>query len=191
MQSDAIGPAWLRSLLNFMKPRAPYIVICLLSVLVLGTASFAVWGYWQIYGIAGWRDQLYASEGAVASRRALDDFCIRERLTRHDEVLRPATGTGGDLVPRRVVGAPLDGHRHLWPGYGALPREQRETLRRFEADVPGGPATLELAWAACDGERTVEEIARLVWLETGHHTPEGIERFFAWTSRLGLSESTA
>ena len=39
-----------------------------------GARVLIAWGYWQIYGTGGWRDQLYASEGSVASRRALDDF---------------------------------------------------------------------------------------------------------------------
>jgi hypothetical protein len=57
-----------------MKPRALYLIIGSLVVVLLGGAVLIAWGYWQIYGIGGWRDQLYASEGAVASRQALDDF---------------------------------------------------------------------------------------------------------------------
>jgi hypothetical protein len=57
-----------------MKTRVLYAAIGLLAILLLGSASLIAWGYWQIYGIGGWRDQLYASEAAVASRRALDDF---------------------------------------------------------------------------------------------------------------------
>jgi aminopeptidase YwaD len=123
-----------------------------------------------------------------SERRALDAFCLREGLTRHDEVLRPEMAPGGERVPVRRIGAPLEYQRHLLPAWPGLPREQREAFRRFESGVPGGGGVLELAWAACDGTRTLDDIARLVWLESGHHDPDVIERFFSWTERLGLSQ---
>ena len=57
-----------------MKLRTPYVIIGIFLVVVLEGAALMAWGYWQLYGIGGWRDQLFASEGAVASRQALDDF---------------------------------------------------------------------------------------------------------------------
>ena len=60
--------------MDVMKPRVLYVVSGFLAVALLGSAVLLAWGYWQVYGIGGWRDQLYASEGAVASRQALDDF---------------------------------------------------------------------------------------------------------------------
>lgn len=135
--------------------------------------------------------RLGAEEGAVrAAVRALDEFCLREGFARHDEVRRPAPGPG-DPVPERLLGAPLDSQRHLLPGWRTLPRAERERFRAFEAAVPGGATTLETAWYACDGRRTLDEIARLVWLETGHHAPEALEQFFDWTERLGLSRPAA
>jgi aminopeptidase YwaD len=92
-------------------------------------------------------------------------------------------------VPVRPPG-PLEMHRHLLAGYAALSREERERFRRFEAAFPGGTLALELAWFACDGRRTVGEIARLVWLETGGPAPVAPERlaeFFGWTARLARS----
>ena len=45
----------------------------------------------------------------------------------------------------------------------------------MEGAIPGGRTTLELAWAACDGNRTLEEIAHLAWLESGARVrPEGM-----------------
>jgi len=57
-----------------MKPRATYVIISVLAILLLSAASVILWYRWQIYGIAGWRDQLYEAEGSVASRQALSDF---------------------------------------------------------------------------------------------------------------------
>jgi hypothetical protein len=38
-----------------------------------------------------------------------------------------------------------------------------------------------------DGHRTLAEIARLVWLETGRLAGGDLTRFFGWTTALGLS----
>ena len=61
-----------------MKIRAPQIAIIvflgLLSAFLLCSMLLNAWGYWQIFGIGGWRDQVYQSEGAVASQQALHDF---------------------------------------------------------------------------------------------------------------------
>ena len=92
-------------------------------------------------------------------------------------------------IPTRPP-APLEMQRHLIEGYAALSREERERFRRFEAEVPGGTLTLDLAWFACDGQRTIEEIARLVGLETGSTQPrtsQAVAELFEWTARLGCS----
>jgi len=61
-----------------MKIRISQIAIVVLFASVLVSLMFSVflnaWGYWQIYGIAGWREQVYEGEGTVASLQALDDF---------------------------------------------------------------------------------------------------------------------
>src|SRR3989442_7270305 len=64
--------------LDKMKIRAPQIAIIvivgLFSASLLCSVLLNAWGYWQIFGIGGWRDQVYESEGAVASQQALHDF---------------------------------------------------------------------------------------------------------------------
>jgi len=64
--------------LDQMRIRAPKILVIaligLLSATLLCSVLLNAWGYWQIYGIGGWRDQVFESEGAVASERALRDF---------------------------------------------------------------------------------------------------------------------
>jgi peptidase M28-like protein len=127
-------------------------------------------------------------EPAWRSRRsALDDFCAREGFLAHDEVLRPHSDSGGAPVPARVHGGALEFLPRLWPGYPTLTRAEREAWREFQAGAPGGTTLFDVAWFACDGERTLDDIAELVWLETGHHVPEVLERFFAWMARLGLA----
>ncbi len=106
-----------------MKTRAPYVVICLFAILLLGSASLIAWGYWQIYGIGGWRDQLYASEGAVASRRALDDF--------RDGHLLLYT-LGGENEKAKYTGT-NDGAFEIWVPhfYPSLGRAHRYSTEQF------------------------------------------------------------
>ncbi len=91
-------------------------------------------------------------------------------------------------TPRRRVGAPLHYQRFLLPGWHALPRAEREAWRRLELDMPDGEAIADLGWMACDGERTLREIARLVWLETGRDAIGYLAAWFGWAARLGLAD---
>jgi hypothetical protein len=91
-------------------------------------------------------------------------------------------------TPRRRVEAPLHYQRHLLPGWSALPRAEREDWRRLELDTPDGELVADLGWAACDGRRTLAEIATLVWLETGHLAIDLLAASFGHASRLGLAE---
>lgn len=108
-----------------MKTRAPHVVIGLFAILLLGSASLIAWGYWQIYGIGGWRDQLYASEGAVASRRALDDFRAGH--------LRLYT-LGGESDKAKYTGT-NDGPFEIWipDFYPSLGRAHRFSTEQFIA----------------------------------------------------------
>jgi hypothetical protein len=91
-------------------------------------------------------------------------------------------------VPRRRVAAPLHYQRFLLPGWSALPRVEREAWRRLELDTPEGELLADLGWAACDGHRTLAEIAGLVWLETGRAAIDLLAESFSHASRLGLAE---
>jgi hypothetical protein len=57
-----------------MKTPASRIIIAGLGIALLGCILLIAWGYWQIYGIGGWRDQVYGAKGALASSEALKDF---------------------------------------------------------------------------------------------------------------------
>jgi aminopeptidase YwaD len=125
----------------------------------------------------------------VDAIRALGEFVSRERLPVAPAAPAegPAREPGMDRRPRRVTGAPLDMFRHCLPGWSALTREERERWRADDAATPGGSVTQELAWYAADGERTLAQIALMVWLESGVHAPAAIATFFDWTARLGLA----
>jgi len=114
--------------------------------------------------------------------QALEVFADREAPVTPAK-LPGASGAGGR--PRRHIGAPLDYQPHLLRGYERLPREARERWHR--AISAAGAGTLaELAWYACDGSRTIEEIAGLVWLETGQFAPDLVGHLFTFTAALGL-----
>ena len=118
-------------------------------------------------------------------QRSLARFARREKL---DPGPSPAPLADATPAPRRRLEAPLDYQRHLLPGYGALGREEQEAWRRLEARTPGGGGTLDLAWAAAGaGEGSLDDIARRVWLETGHDVAGSVAALFELTGRLGLS----
>jgi hypothetical protein len=109
-----------------MKPRALYAIIGFLLVVLLGSAVLMACCYWQVYGIGGWRDQLFASEGAVASRRALDDF-----RTGH---LRLYT-LGSESEQAKFTGT-NDGPFEIWipqfyPSLGVAERYSKEQFVEF------------------------------------------------------------
>jgi len=98
------------------------------------------------------------------------------------------SGDGGPFarVPVRRLPAPLHMQRFLIEGWRELPETEREAWRDAEA-APGAALRNDMAWMACDGKRSVAEIARLLYLETGETAPGAIAQFFARTERLGLS----
>jgi peptidase M28-like protein len=118
---------------------------------------------------------------------ALDAFAEREAATPED-ASGPVgvTAPGAQRIPRRSLPVPIHYQRHLLEGWRGLPRETREAWRRREQAMVDGLVLADLAWYACDGRRNVEQIARLVWLETGRHEPDYVEQFFDTAARLGL-----
>jgi hypothetical protein len=114
-----------------------------------------------------------------------DDFAAREWGTHAPPPTDPAFAR---QVPRRWIAALPDYQRHLLPGWSGLARNEREAFRRFDQSVAGPAPLLDLAWFACDGQRSIEDIARLVWAETGRWEPETIATWFTWAERLGIGE---
>jgi hypothetical protein len=138
--------------------------------------------------------RLGAGAAPVAeAARAFEEFARREgacvpecALPKHSRGTRPAR-------PRRAEDGYLEFLWHLLPGFERLPAEARAAWSRMEHSVPGGRTTLELAWLACDGSRTLEEIAHMVWLESGaavqprgSATAPGLAELFERLAETGL-----
>lgn len=91
-------------------------------------------------------------------------------------------------VPVRLQRSPLVPMRTLQPGADTSPPASREALLALDAAMPGGSAAVDVAWFACDGRRTVGEIAALL-RDEGHDAGEGrVAAFFELTASLGASE---
>jgi hypothetical protein len=110
-------------------------------------------------------------------------------FVRRELGLEPATpGSGGDARrPRRILNGPLGFPRRLLPGWVGLPLEARESWRRRELETPDAFLVSELSWLACDGTRTIAEIERMVWLETGARGEGFVAAFFDLAARLGIA----
>jgi hypothetical protein len=124
-------------------------------------------------------------------RAAIEEFAARE--TPAIEARPPAAAPDREGMrrrPRRRQRAPLDFQRHLLEGYAGLTAAERERWRQLDAGAAGPAPILDLAWFACDGRRTLDEIVRLVWIECGRHAPREIAEFFDGTERLGLSDGS-
>jgi hypothetical protein len=108
-----------------MKSRTAYIAVLigLLAIALLCNVLLNVWGYLQIYGIGGWRDQVYGLEGVVASDQALDDF--REGHLR-------LYCLGGENEKAKYTGT-NDGPFEIWVPqfYPSLGRAHRYSTEQF------------------------------------------------------------
>ncbi|MBI3540065.1 MAG: hypothetical protein HY076_07310, partial [Candidatus Eisenbacteria bacterium] len=125
-----------------------------------------------------------APDAIAGADRALTAFADREGLAPPAD---PIAGPGATR-PRRALPVPIHSQRHLLPGWRRLPRERREAWEERMAQVADAQTIADLAWYACDGARALDEIIRLVALETGRDEADFIAEFFALTTALGLSE---
>lgn len=128
------------------------------------------------------------AERVAEASAALADFDAREIAPAVPTGRPPADDRRNRRIPHRRTALALPHPRHLLPGWGALPREERDAWRRAARAVEGADRSCDLAWFACDGRRTVDQILELVWLETGQRERSFLERFFDLTARLGLSD---
>lgn len=139
------------------------------------------------------RERVRAAAAAASLARIGVDEAIRSRITDAIETrIRnegSSIGTEGPAadsrVPVRTLAAPLHMQRFLIAGWTRLDRAAQDAWREREESTADGLLIGEIAWAACDGRRTIDEIAHLVWLETGHRAPEFVAAFFDWTGSLG------
>jgi hypothetical protein len=124
--------------------------------------------------------------GSAAWRRRLEERAAS--LAPALESAMAARAAEDARVPRRRLAAPLHYQRWLIDGYDALPAAERDAWRRLESGPDSLAGAFELAWFACDGRRTLDEISALVTDENGRDVGAAIGRFFGWTERLGASE---
>lgn len=91
-------------------------------------------------------------------------------------------------VPVRIQGSPLVPMRTLQPGADTSPAAIREALLALDAGMPGGTTSVDVAWFACDGRRTVGEIAGLLRDEGSAAGEDRVAALFELTAALGASE---
>lgn len=129
---------------------------------------------------------------AAARDRALAEL---EAFSAREAALPPpapaATSSAGGARPRRAQRGPVDFQRHLISGFETLTPAERAAFRALESRLDDPVHLFELAWFAADGTRTLDDIARLVWIECGKHEPAAIDAFFGWMARLGLVQRDA
>lgn len=95
---------------------------------------------------------------------------------------RPA---GHPRVPVRRPALALLPMRTLLEAWPALDAQEQAAFVEFEESWPSGAP--ELAWFACDGVRTIDDITGALLDEGVAIDAARVETFFRWTERLGLS----
>jgi hypothetical protein len=131
------------------------------------------------------------AQAIAAAQKGLDEFVAREAGAA--AAPRPNTAPDDDATasprrPRRQPERTLGFLPRLLPGWSDRSPDERERWRRVELDTPDAALLGDLAWQACDGSRSVADISRLLWLETGRDVHTFVDALFEWTAQLGLSE---
>lgn len=90
-------------------------------------------------------------------------------------------------VPVRVQRSLLVPMRRLQPGLATAPAAVREAFLALDRDLPMGSTAVDLAWYACDGRRSVGEIAALLADEGCEVAETEVAGMFEATAALGAS----
>ncbi len=99
---------------------------------------------------------------------------------------RPAAARDRRVPVRRQPSA-LVAMRALQAGMDTAPAEVRAAFLALDDELPLGSTAVDLAWFACDGRRTIGEIAALLHDEGCPIGEEGTGRLFETTAALGAS----
>jgi hypothetical protein len=119
---------------------------------------------------------------AVEQLEGLWEAEVLPELARIPPMPDPA---GGPVPSRRLPSLPSP-MRHLLPGWLEVPAEVRAAWTAAEQALPGGSATADLMWFACDGRRGVGDITTLL-LHEGHEvTLAHVQEWFTQAVALGL-----
>jgi hypothetical protein len=92
-----------------------------------------------------------------------------------------------DRIPFRRQRTLLAPMRSLQAGWLELPAASRERWNELDRDAAGGSTALDLAWFACDGRRTLDEILGALADEGVETRRETLESFFALAVELGTA----
>ncbi|MCC6348154.1 MAG: DUF4910 domain-containing protein [Candidatus Eisenbacteria bacterium] len=101
--------------------------------------------------------------------------------------VKPAGRDRDPRVPLRIQRSPLVPMRSLQPGLDGADEPLRQAWIAVDEWMPGGSTGVDLAWFACDGRRTVGEIAGLLRAEGCAAGEAAVARLFEVTSALGAS----
>ncbi|MCC6651134.1 MAG: DUF4910 domain-containing protein [Candidatus Eisenbacteria bacterium] len=137
---------------------------------------------------------LAAEHAAVVALRAGVPECMDGMEGHYDSEIAPAlpadappAAARAGRVPVRIQRSLLAPMRLHQQGYASLRAAERERLVALDRDVAGGSGALDVAWFACDGERTLFEIAELV-RDEGHEVSDGhVSEFFELAAAMGAS----
>ncbi|HTR97573.1 MAG TPA: DUF4910 domain-containing protein [Candidatus Acidoferrales bacterium] len=132
---------------------------------------------------AEWREALASTIAEHAEAiEGVRDSEIPPGLDRRPTAI-PAPRTGA--VPVRRSQPALVPMRSLQDGWRELGTETRERWLEWEAMRQAPGVALELAWLACDGVRTVGEIAGLLADEGSSLEVQALAEYFDWLVTLG------
>lgn len=106
-----------------MRTRSVYATVIFAAGIVLCALLLGGWSLGQIYGIGGWRDEVYTLVGADAARQAMDDF---------QQGYRRLYVFGGGSARSRFTGS-NNGPFEIWiPSYRpSLGRAHRYSTEQF------------------------------------------------------------
>ncbi|HUS77674.1 MAG TPA: DUF4910 domain-containing protein [Patescibacteria group bacterium] len=130
-------------------------------------------------------------ESSVKSERRQAERAIQEfaeasglaPLPKHRKPrMRKAERMAAEIVPKRVFRGPVS--TRSWQN--RLSETDREALRTLGAEHPLGRSLGGLALFWTDGERSLREISRLVWLEKGVEDVEYLLEYYGLLEKMGL-----
>ena len=127
-------------------------------------------------------------EAIDTALRAFEDFARNQGALTIRYVARTPAPPSLLRRPRRKLHGTLGFLPRLLPGWRSLSPDEREAWRRIELATADAALLGDLAWQACDGTRSIEEISELVRLETGRNAHRLVIELFDLTARLGLSD---
>lgn len=127
------------------------------------------------------------AHGLPAAADAIEGVYEAEIMPAAGDLRGSAAPPEDPRVPLRRQRSPLLLMDPLQEGWGALTAQERERFAVLDGEVEGGSTALDLAWFACDGRRSVDEIAECVRDEGPAIATRHVTELFELAARLGAS----